>query len=147
MSGRTRTGRGCCTGRGRVAGALAGVEAQRPDLSDPEGEGDTRSEADSGRRPNTLQLICASSPTPRCSEAERRIPLLLGSKRGQLAPPLPSLFPSTGSSTSFLPCRTKKHVQENTGRPQTRPSMLKDHEGTFSLLFYSKCRLAIHLQC
>lgn len=92
MSRRTMTRRDCCTGSERVAGAFAGVEAQRPDLSDPEGKGDTRSEADSGRRPNALQLICASSPTPRCFEAERRVPLLLGSNWGQLAPPLPS-FP------------------------------------------------------
>lgn len=132
VSGRTTSRRDCCTGSERVAGAFTGAEAQRPDLSDPQGEGDTRSKADGKRRPNTLQRICASSPTPRCFEAERRIPLLLRSNSGQLAPSC-LLFPSTRSVTPFLQCRTKKCVQENTGHPQTSPSMLRDNEGNVLL--------------
>lgn len=134
MSRRTMTRRDCCTGSERLAGALAGVEAQRPDLSDPEGKGDTRSEADSGRRPHTLQLICASSPMPRCFEAEES-PCYWDQTGGSwLLPCL--LFPSTGSLTSFLLCQTKKRVQENTERPQTRLSMLKDNEGNVLIVLF-----------
>lgn len=144
----TETRRYCCTGQGEGT-VTCERRGQKPDLGVTHGrEGDTRTEGDHRRRLNTSEPNCAPCfSTVTKILRQRRRPLNEGSNRGQVAvPPLCSLFPSTGSSTSFLLCWAKKRTQEKRESPQVTPSMLKDSE-YFSLCLILKCMLATHVQC